>query len=64
MSMLSQHNCTLVASKPNANGLCTFQLMQNGEELAKIDEPTTLENALISARIFLEQEYADENEND
>jgi hypothetical protein len=39
-------------------------LMQNGEELAKIEEPTTLENALISARIFLEQEYESENEND
>jgi hypothetical protein len=62
--MLNQHNCTLVPSKPNTEGLCTFQLMQNGEELAKIEEPTTLENALISARIFLEQEYESENEND
>jgi hypothetical protein len=60
--MLNQHNCTLVPSAPNADGLCTFQLMQDGEELAKIEEPTTLENALISARIFLEQEYADEND--
>lgn len=47
----------LVPSKPNANGLCTFKLIdiETKEVIAETDEPSTLEYALISAREIIEE---------
>lgn len=55
MSMLQGYE--LKASKPNVDGLCIFRLVDSSNcEIAKIDRPCILEEALTAARLFVEKE--------
>ena len=54
---LEQAGYKLIASKPNADGYCMFKVFDSdGCEVAAIDRPCTLDEALFAARAFVENE--------
>jgi hypothetical protein len=51
---LKDYGYELKASQPDADGLCTFKLIDSdGDEVAHTDEPGTGEDALKMARKFI-----------
>lgn len=62
MSALNDLGYRLVASAPNDAGLCTFAIVDSeGAEVATLDAPCTLDEAMSAARRFAESEIQ-ENE--
>jgi hypothetical protein len=59
MGILTQFDFELQPSKPNAQGLCTFKIVDcaTKQVIAETEELSTLEYALIAARNFIKREY-------
>lgn len=61
MSAFTDLGYRIVASKPNAEGLCTFRIVDaDNAEVARLDEPCTLDAALAAAERFAKQEMQEE----
>lgn len=57
MSTLNDLGYKLQPSAPNAQGLCTFAIIDaHGAEVATIDRACTLDEAFAAAREFVESE--------
>lgn len=58
---INQHGYYLKGLKPNAHGLCIYQIInaETKEIYATTDKPCTSEEALSQARKFLEEDEDD-----